>query len=94
MEEMLHCLKWPVGHDPRLLCDSTELYLIPGEQLSNIEISVTNLQETEVSKVERPHCSGMKAFHNSSHRKHEVWILSGGHKSYGDMGGQQIVPLV
>ena len=56
-EGLLRYIKQAVADEGQLPADSTELGLLPLERFTQLEIPVSDFQETEVSQIHRAHCT-------------------------------------
>jgi len=77
-----------------LSSDSTELWLLPVEQFTHVEILVADFQETDVFQIHRARGTGTMAFRSGGPRDDWVWIQAGGEDSYGDLWGCGVAQLL
>jgi len=78
----------------RLPADPAELGLLPVEGFAQLEIPVSDLQETDRFQIHRVHSTETKAFHNGGSRNDWVWVQTGGEANYGDLRGRVVARLL
>jgi len=72
MQEILRFTRQTAVDDRQLPADPTELELLPVEGFAQLEIPVTDFQETDRFQIHRTHCTGTKAFRNGGPRNNCV----------------------
>jgi len=81
MGEMLRFTKQSVADDHPRSSDPTELWLLPVEQFTHLEILVADFQETDVFEIHGARSTGTMAFRSGGPRNDWVWIQAGGEDS-------------
>jgi len=77
-----------------LPADQAELKLLPVEGFAQLEMPVSNVQETDRFQIDRARCTGTKPFHNGASRNDCVWVQTGGDANYGDLRGCVVAQLL
>jgi len=94
MQEILRFTRQTAAHDRRLPVDPTALGLLPVEGFAQLQIPVTEFQETDRFQIHRACCTGTNAFRNCGPRNDWVWVQTGGEANYGALQEQVVARLL
>jgi len=94
MQEILRFTRQTAADDRWLRADPTELGLLPVEGCAQLEIPVTDFQETDRFQIHRARCTETKAFRNGGPRNDWVWVQTAGEANYGDLQGRVVARLL
>jgi len=94
MEEILRFISQTTADDRRLPADPAELGLLPVEIFAQLEIPVSDSQETEGFQIHWAHYTRTKGFRNGGSSNDWVWVQTRGEANYGDLQGRVVARLL
>ena len=92
--ELINYVRQPMADEQQLPVDPSEPKFRPAEQFTELEIPVSEFQETDIFQVHCVGCTGRKSFRNSGARNYWIWIEAGRLYMYDEIRGREVARLV